>query len=311
MASPSFRQQWKNLRRNLTMLMKHNLREEGFFVPRALGELLPHDHFWQELEDFVESFAPIPEMGPILQISRPVDSYRDFVQRPRSIARFGDGELILASGRPIPFQEADARLQALLQEALRAQNPHCAVGIHSAVAGQYAGLSRKDRVWWRMRTAAYRRDLKDFLRTDYTYFASDFMLLGTPSAQGTQAEALGLQVADYFADLRKVWEGRDITLVCGSKIFADITHNIFDNARSTRMIEAPMQHAFRQYDALLEAIRAEDPSRLIILILGPTATVLAYALADGQRMVLDLGHVAKSYDWFRKNLRLSDDFWAD
>ncbi|MBU4465609.1 MAG: DUF1792 domain-containing protein, partial [Actinobacteria bacterium] len=35
-----------------------------------------------------------------------------------------------------------------------------------------------------------------------------------------------------------------------------------------------------------------------IAILGPTATVLAYDLHRAGYRALDLGHIAKSYDWW-------------
>lgn len=63
-----------------------------------------------------------------------------------------------------------------------------------------------------------------------------------------------------------------------------------------------MDNAFAVYNELLEKLKKYDKDKLIILILGQTATVLAYDLANLGYRALDLGHIAKDYDYFIKNI---------
>ena len=56
-----------------------------------------------------------------------------------------------------------------------------------------------------------------------------------------------------------------------------------------------------KYDELLEKAKKISMDSLIILILGPTAKILAYDLHNLGYRVLDLGHIAKDYDLVMKN----------
>ena len=47
-------------------------------------------------------------------------------------------------------------------------------------------------------------------------------------------------------------------------------------------------------------------NKVFICILGPTAKVLTYDLAMHGWQALDLGHIAKSYDWFMQNKTIDD-----
>ena len=38
----------------------------------------------------------------------------------------------------------------------------------------------------------------------------------------------------------------------------------------------------------------------MIVVLGPTATILAYDLAKAGYQALDIGHLGKAYDWLKR-----------
>ena len=57
------------------------------------------------------------------------------------------------------------------------------------------------------------------------------------------------------------------------------------------------------YDNLLTNAKKIDKDRLVIIILGPTATVMAYDLAKLGYQALDFGHIAKDYDFYTKKVK--------
>jgi len=61
-------------------------------------------------------------------------------------------------------------------------------------------------------------------------------------------------------------------------------------------------NAFEVYEDLLVKAKQIDKGRLIVIILGPTATVLAYDLAKLGYQALDFGHIAKDYDFYIKKI---------
>ena len=75
---------------------------------------------------------------------------------------------------------------------------------------------------------------------------------------------------------------------------------IRDSAKSVNYIYGPKAHAFRDYDRLLAEAKAQPKDRLMIVVLGPTATVLAYDLAKAGYQALDIGHLGKAYDWLKR-----------
>ena len=107
------------------------------------------------------------------------------------------------------------------------------------------------------------------------------------------------EIEAYYNQIRKIWDGRDITIIRGegTEIFQ---HDIYDNAKSVNYIYGPKAHAFRDYDRLLAEAKAQPKDRLMIVVLGPTATVLAYDLAKAGYQALDIGHLGKAYDWLKR-----------
>ena len=116
----------------------------------------------------------------------------------------------------------------------------------------------------------------------------------------------------YFDRVRRIWEGASVVLIHGDGIFDGFTHDIFDNAASVEHILAPKQDAFDHYDDILQQALQAPQDSLIIAILGPTATVLAYDLHRAGYRALDLGHIAKSYDWWLNDRAIDETmFFAD
>jgi len=76
-----------------------------------------------------------------------------------------------------------------------------------------------------------------------------------------------------------------------------VGNNLFDNAASIERIICPAEHAFRIYSVILETIKKLGKDKLIIIALGPTATILAYDLAREDYWALDLGHIDIEYMW--------------
>lgn len=104
----------------------------------------------------------------------------------------------------------------------------------------------------------------------------------------------------YYAKLEQLWKDKDIVLICGKTIFDKLDSNIFSSARSIEYLYGPRTNAFEQYDKLLEQALATDNNKLKLIILGQTATVLAYDLAKQGHRAIDMGHSAKDYNAYLK-----------
>ena len=108
--------------------------------------------------------------------------------------------------------------------------------------------------------------------------------------------------ADYFEKIKNIWKNKDIVIACGERVFNNIQNNIFDCAKSIEYVNCPSTNAFSKYEEILNRLKQIEKSKLIILILGPTATVLAFDLHNLGYRALDFGHIAKDYDAYCKKL---------
>jgi glycosyltransferase family protein len=96
----------------------------------------------------------------------------------------------------------------------------------------------------------------------------------------------------------RIWEGRKVLLVEGEKSRLGVGNNLFALATSVERILAPMHHAFDKYDELVSEIIKHDKTKLILIALGPTATVMAADLADLGYQALDIGNIDIEYEWY-------------
>lgn len=227
------------------------------------------------------------------------DSIRTLVTNQKaSLCRFGDGEIQLLKGNHIPLQTASPKLSARFREILASKQDNVLIAFPRLLYASKQNIVPYARRFWRENGQAFRDELEQYIDFNHTYYAAELTLASNLFES--------YDVNAYFEKIAKIWQDQAITIVCGETVFQHIEYNIFDVAKSVDYVLAPSLNAFDVYDTLLERCRAIPQHHVIILILGPTAKVLAYDLAQQGFRALDLGHIAKSYDWYRKEKSAKD-----
>ena len=111
-------------------------------------------------------------------------------------------------------------------------------------------------------------------------------------------------IPKYIKKLRKVWEKKDIVIIEGEKSRLGMGNNLFGNTISIQRIICPIKNAFNKYKEIINTILNKvNKDKLILIALGPTATVLAYDLNKFGYQVIDIGHVDIEYEWFLRKAR--------
>ena len=222
----------------------------------------------------------------------------------KSMARFGDGEFNLIEGRDIGFQKASPEIASRLAEVLKSDDENILIGIPD-VFGSLDAYCQHVRSYWREFLPQNRNRIYNLLNLNKTYYDACFTGYAIQAAE-TNEECL----EEYYAEMRKIWDNRDVVIIKG-ECTETYVNDIYDNAKSVKYIYAPKAHAFEHYDDILESAKKESKDCLFIIVLGPTATILAYDLAKLGFQALDMGHLAKDYDWFmRKEEKLVGKFFA-
>lgn len=214
--------------------------------------------------------------------------------RRASIARYGDGEFDMIFGRNQGFQPENnllgLRLRAILKENARSDRflvalPDCFGSLdHFTPAAQ---------LHWQLRLDKERIKWVQLLNTKAPYYQAQITRFYFDWADKSQCR-------NWFNGLKAIWENENVLLVEGEKSRVGVGNDLFDNARSVRRLLCPAENAFSRYDDILNEVKnAAAKTDLILLALGPTATVLAYDLFNAGYWAFDAGHIDLEYEWMR------------
>jgi len=95
--------------------------------------------------------------------------------------------------------------------------------------------------------------------------------------------------------LLDTWDGRDVVFVVPSNGRFAYDERLFGNMKSHIAINVPATHAFADYSRILSECLTYGKDKLFFLSCGPTATVLAFDLAQAGYQALDMGHFPNCY----------------
>lgn len=219
------------------------------------------------------------------------NTLNELIYTNKSICRYGDGEFNLIFGKDISFQNYSEKLSNRLKEILCSNANEVMVCIPDRF-GSLDKVNNIDTNFWR-KYMVYNRDrLNNVLRPDKQYYDA---CVSRPYI----ALKDKFPCKDYFEKIKMIYAGKDIIFVEGEASRLGYKNDLFSSAKSIRRIICPAQNAFDKYDEILETCKKyASQNTIFIIALGPTATILAYDLANAGYRALDLGHIDIEYEWF-------------
>lgn len=210
----------------------------------------------------------------------------------RSIARFGDGEYKWVCNIPNPsFQRYSDALAQRLRQVVASNDPRVMIGLCDCF-GDLKKYCPAARDFWELFIAKNRRGFYSLLNPDTAYYA---MMTRFYIDYADKSKA-----GERFKKLMQLWAGRDVLIVEGEKTRFGVNNDFLAAAASVRRILAPATNAFERYDDIFVAVQRHiKQNQLILMALGPTATILAYDVAVklGEQAI-DIGHADIEYEWY-------------
>lgn len=232
------------------------------------------------------------------------NSIKYIIENKCSISRFGDGEFkqVLTyvdecnKNPNIGFQQYSPKLGQKLYEVLVSDIDGHAIGLPSPIfRKQIYRMKHNASEYWKYQTIDALEKIATQLKPNKLYLDSFFTRFYMDFEQTDHCY-------NYIRNIRKIWDGRDIIIVEGDQTLLGVGNDLFDNAMSIRRIICPATNAFDRLDDIECAItneRCKESSNTLILVaLGPTATVLAYNMAKLGYQTIDIGHIDIEYEWF-------------
>lgn len=192
-----------------------------------------------------------------------------------SIARFGDGEIrMVTSYKGCAFEGSTyygtSKLRTVLKES------------HEKLLVCIAGRNYDD--WW-----------KNFWSTEFKDFSNYLAprIYGNTSVSRSAFRTLGKIGVEKW---KKVWEQRDVVFVTGGGSRFDESHTLFENIKSHNTVTSTPTHAIKDIPRLIVELSKFSKDKLLLLALGPAATILAYEMTLLGYQALDIGHITNCYD---------------
>jgi glycosyltransferase family protein len=207
-----------------------------------------------------------------------------------SVSRFGDGEFGLMYGENLIFQTNHPELRKKLKEIIKRDLENHIVCIPN-VFNNLDCFTDSSKSYWINYLKVKRNKIYKMLDMKKHYYDSLVTRLYIDQADKTRVEK-------RFELFKSLWEDREVVIVEGEKSRLGIGNDLFSDARLIERIICPAQNAFSKYDLILQEVIKHDTSKLILIALGPTATVLSYDLSQFGYQAIDIGHIDIEYEWF-------------
>lgn len=212
-----------------------------------------------------------------------------------SISRYGDGELSIMMGGDIHFQPFNNKLAERLKEVLTKYDDksNLKIGVPLAI-NTTIGYNEVAKRFWKMNMSTGRMHWffycgikKTFINASLTRCYLDYM----------EKE----KSIEWFKKIQKLWYNKRVLVVEGETTKLGVNNNLFENTILIRRIVTKSIDAWSNYERILN-VTLENASNydLILVSLGPTATILASDVAKKGYRILDIGHINLEYNEFLK-----------
>lgn len=280
----------KTLLRNINYLTKHSLwdqREEDIvFLTDKI------------LDDAIYEYGLQPVGYNFLKVMDKMESLDFITTNPKSYVRICDGEINYMKGYSQPFQEYNSEVAKVLHDYLASDDMNITVGINK---NYFRSLHS-------IRNNAYDRryayELRQYLRNECNYEkqyidgAVTFWNFGEHTKEASV----------FWGRWKKAFENKKIAIVCGSGILDKLQYDVFELCEKRVYIYGPKKNAWIERDKILsEIFSSVETDYIICFILGMAGKAMIKDVVQKGYIAWDIGHLAKSYDTYMKNVPYSEE----
>ena len=225
----------------------------------------------------------------------PIETIRELQNTNKSFVRFGDGEILLINKNSIPFQQYDKDLSEKLKQIIKNEQKDLMVGInfHYFYPQDYNPclISEISKEIYIKEVPKYRCKLLELIDIKHKYYSSDLYI--------------DKYKKEVFEESRKIWDSKEIVIVNCKNAIKNIEYDIYDNAKKIDYIYISNKNCYSDTNFVYNEIEKHGKDKLYILQAGPSAKVWAAELALKGFRVLDLGHLQKQYDYYKKGIDIT------
>ncbi len=227
---------------------------------------------------------------------------RYIINHQCSVARYGDGEFgILLQDSAPGFQKKSSELAQKLKDTLKNRSSNLLLCVPWCF-NHLKYRKAESKKWW-IDWALHNERQKTVVKTVRELSGNNYIFGDASITRPYISMRLSHRADLLFPMLKEIWCKRDLLIVEGEYTRLGVSNDLFDNADSIKRILVPAQNAFSCYEKIVSSIKSNYiPNQLVLLAIGPTATVLASDLSQENIQAIDIGHIDLEYDWYRRNV---------
>lgn len=212
-----------------------------------------------------------------------------------SIARFGDGEMNIILGNNIVwFQDYSNTIRERLIDITKTNNEKLLLCIPKVIyEKKMDNYTNGAKNFWKKH--------RFFIGGFYSKHFSGRGIIGDTNISRFYLGRKNKNDLDgYINKIKKIWDKRNLLIVEGYNSKLGIDNDLLNNANSIRRIICPNKNAFDSYEKIILSVENNyKKDDLVLIALGPTATILAAELCLKYNIQsLDLGHIDIEYMWY-------------
>ncbi|WP_158095202.1 GT-D fold domain-containing glycosyltransferase [Erysipelatoclostridium sp. An15] len=232
-----------------------------------------------------------------LRIMSPDRTIKYIKKNNCSIARFGDGEFdLIFKKRDLHFQNQSNNISTGLKNVLQNKNKNLLICIPRCMNTTLGCNNHSKTFWIEWGKNNHHQEIVDMLRN---YVGKNYLFGDSQISRPYIDWKNSKRAKRTFPKLKKLWSNKNIIIVEGEQTRLGVGNDLFDNATSIKRILTPAINAFDYYDNIFEEIiKNRLNEELIIMAIGPTATVLASDLSKLNIQAIDIGNIDIEYEWY-------------
>ena len=234
-----------------------------------------------------------------LRIMSPDKTLKYILKNNCSISRFGDGEFdLIFQNRDLGFQNKSDEISDALSKVLSIKNKKLLICIPRCYNTTVGCNEHAKNFWIEWGKNGRHEEIINLIRNQSgkNYLFGDSQITRPYIDWKTNRRAVRT-----FPKLKKIWENKDIIIIEGNQTRMGVGNDLFDQARSIKRVLVPAINAFDFYNEIKNYVKSIYSNELLILAIGPTATVLAADFSKSSIQTIDLGNIDIEYEWFLRN----------
>ncbi|NHL83122.1 DUF1792 domain-containing protein [Lactobacillus helveticus] len=229
-----------------------------------------------------------------------IDDTLSEIQKGKSMARFGDGELqaITKNIDKKSFQENNNKLSFEMQKAINLRDPRIINAVGIPFSWNLDALNKESREYWEPLLIKNWEKWGPILKDKQYYNA--FI---TRPYFDLKDKNISKKVFNGF---KKVWRNKKILLIEGQYSRFGVNDDLLSDCKKVYRLIGPAKNAFKKKKEIsmyAKKIINDKDIDIVLISLGQTATILVGELLDLNVQILDIGHLDIEYNWFLTNAK--------